>query len=63
VKSLAREVFPYFTGLLHWAAFDLVISAFPVSALKSVLCEEALTHAKDDLLQNYEHYIENLETN
>jgi hypothetical protein len=35
VKSLAREVFPYFTGLLHRAtslgsisAFDRVISAF-----------------------------------
>src|ERR1035437_11049535 len=50
VKSLAREVFPYFTGLLHWAAFALVISAFqlfsmsafpraafPISALNRVL--------------------------
>ena len=31
--------------------------------LAGMTFEEALTHAKDDLLQNYERYIENLETN
>ena len=63
VSTRSRTRYDTAHGVPHRDVLDKRGRILRKDWLAGMTVEEALTHAKDDLLQNYERYIENLETN